>query len=280
MKITYLKLKNFANIYTAMSKKEIEIDLLESKNTIVILEGPNGSGKTSILSMLHPFAYVGNLDVRSGSNLIIENENGYKEIHITDKGNLYKIQHYYKNTSRGITLKSFIQKNGDELNPNGNVTSFNECIKIELSLELDFLRLIRLGSNVSNLIDMKSSERKNYTAYLLSDINVYTSLYKKINEDNRLIKNLMKSVSDKLNKLHIVDIDLTNKIINDMENSLQELNDKKSQLLNSQGNISGRISALAPDGVDTLFNKKKMLQNDIEDLKKIRTKQRFVYLKY
>ena len=56
----------------------------------------------------------------------------------------------------------------------------------------------------------------------MADINVYTSFFKKINEDNRLIKNLMKTVTDKLEKLHIVDIDLVNKEIEDMENSLKD----------------------------------------------------------
>lgn len=253
-----------------MHKKEIEIDLSKSKNTIVVFDGPNGSGKTSILSMMHPFAYVGSMDIRNNSSTIIDGEDGFKEIHITHNGNLYKIQHYYKNSAtRGITLKSFIQKDGIELNPNGNVTSFTECVKQELSIELDFLRLIRLGSNVSNLIDMKSTERKNYAAYLLSDINVYTAFFKKINEDNRLIKNLMKTVTEKLERLHIVDIDLVNKEIEDMENSLKDFNERKSQLLTLLGTITGKIATLAPDGVGMLYDNKSTLNSELEEYKKI-----------
>ena len=167
LKILYLKLKNFASIYTAMGLKELEIDFTQSKNNVILFVGDNGSGKTSILSSLHPFPYYGSMDPRNGTSIIREDKDGYKEIHIKYDDDIYKIQHHYKNSKRGISLKSFIQKNNEELNPNGNVTSFNEIIKNELSLELDFLRLLRLGSNVTNLIDMKASERKSFTSDLL-----------------------------------------------------------------------------------------------------------------
>ena len=86
MKITYLKLVNFANIFAGMGKREIELDLSKSINKIILLVGPNGSGKTSILSELHPFAYSGNMDVRNNTSMILENSKGLKEIHFNDNG--------------------------------------------------------------------------------------------------------------------------------------------------------------------------------------------------
>ena len=60
MKVTYLKLKNFVNIKAGMKKTEVEIDFTKSKNKIILLCGPNGSGKTSLLSEMHPFANTAN----------------------------------------------------------------------------------------------------------------------------------------------------------------------------------------------------------------------------
>ena len=80
MKILYLKLKNFVNIISGMKKSEIEIDFSKSKNKLIVLSGKNGSGKTSILSELHPFASCGNMDVRSDVCLIKEGCDGYKEM--------------------------------------------------------------------------------------------------------------------------------------------------------------------------------------------------------
>lgn len=273
MKITYLKLKNFATIYTAMGKKEIEIDFSKCKNKVVLFVGPNGSGKTSILSSLHPFAYPGSMDIRNSSNLLREGEDGYKEIHIENDVDLYVISHFYKNSKRGVAVKSFIKKNGDELNPNGNVSSFIETVKIELSLELDFLRLLRLGSNVSNLIDMKASERKNFTSDLLSDINVYNDLSKKIIEDSRVLRNLLKTVSDKIEKLNVVDKDLVAKETTELERKLDEFGNEKDNIQRKIGGLDAKLSELMPGGYDDLYSINMKLQterNNIErDISKI-----------
>lgn len=268
MKILYLQLKNFATIYTAMKQKEITIDFTKCKTNIVLLVGANGSGKTSILSTLHPFAYAGNMDARSSSNLIIDDEDGYKEIHIKSDDDIYIIRHFYKNSKRGINVKSFIQKNGEELNPNGNVTSFNDTVKNELSIELDFLRLLRLGSNVSNLIDMKSTERKNFTSDLLSDINTFTDLFKKVNDDNRVLKSLIKNVSDKITKLNIVDKELLLAEIKSAEKRMEEYNTEKGKYHHRLGTLESKIKELLPDGVEAAYGQLTSFKKEFIDIER------------
>ena len=80
MKINYLKLVNYSNIYTSFKSKEMSIDFKDCKNKIILLTGPNGSGKTSILSCLHPFATNGNLDVRNDNPLVLIGKEGYKDL--------------------------------------------------------------------------------------------------------------------------------------------------------------------------------------------------------
>jgi len=263
MKILYLKLKNYASIYTAMGLKEIEIDFSKSKNNVILFVGKNGSGKTSLLSALHPFPYYGSMDPRNGTSIIREDKDGFKEIHIKNNDDVYKIQHHYKNSKKGIVLKCFIQKNNEELNPNGNVTSFNDIVKQELSLELDFLRLLRLGSNVTNLIDMKASERKSFTSYLLSDINIYNSLFKKVNEDSRLMKSMIRTVSDKLIKLNVLDKGVLESNITELENKLVILNSMKDSLQHELGSIEGKINSLVPEGINETESKKISLESDL-----------------
>ena len=205
MKTTYLKLKNFVNIKVGMNKTEIEIDLSKSKNKLTLLCGPNGSGKTSLLSELHPFANSGNMDVRGEANLIIEGKDGYKEIHIKDKDDMYIIKHHYMFAKKTKSVKSFISKNGTELNPNGNVRSFKEVVNEYLGIDHELLKLMRLGSNVTSLINMKSTNRKNFASKLFSDIEIYQGFYKKAAEEYKNIRAVMKSTSDKISKYNIQD---------------------------------------------------------------------------
>lgn len=219
MRVTYLKLKNFANIFTATNKKSIEIDLTKCKHNIVLFVGKNGSGKTSILSELHPFATAGSMDTRNDTCLIMEGTDGYKEIHIDDNDDTYIIKHHY-NFSHGRTMKSYISKNGIELNPNGNVTSFKELVKLHLGLEQELLRLMRLGSNVSSLIDMKASSRKSFATDLFQDIDIYSSFHKRVSEEYRVLRSLIKSVVSKIEKLRIVDKSEVDNIVSNLNKRL------------------------------------------------------------
>ena len=205
MKITYLKLENFINIKAGMKKSKVEIDFSKCKNSLVLLCGPNGTGKTSLLSEMQPFANSGNMDVRGESNLIVEGKDGYKEIHIIDNNDKYIIKHHYLFAKKTKSVKSFISKNGTELNPNGNVKSFKEAVSEHLGIDHELLKLMRLGSNVTSLINMKSTNRKNFATKLFSDIEVYNSFYKKVSEEYRNIRAVMKSVADKISKFNIQD---------------------------------------------------------------------------
>ena len=191
MKINYIILENFSNIKTAMNAEKIYIDFRKAKNKVILLVGPNGSGKTSLLSLLTPFASMGTLDVRNSSGIIVEGKNGYKEIEITDGHNTYLIKHFYTAKKDTHSVKSYIQKNGEELNPNGNVSSFKEWVKMELGIEMDYLKLIRIGSNVSSMINMTETERKTFLNKLLEEADIYLKYFKKVNDEVRQLKDMI-----------------------------------------------------------------------------------------
>lgn len=205
MRVEYLKLKNFVNIKVGMKRTEVEIDFSKSKNKLILLCGPNGSGKTSLLAEFQPFANSGSIDVRGDANLIIEGKDGYKEIHISDKDDLYIIKHHYLFSKKTKSVKSFIEKNGVELNASGNVKSFKEAVSEHLGIDHDLLKLMRLGSNVTSLISMKSTNRKTFGVKLFSDIEVYQGFYKKVSEEYRNLRAVLKSTADKISKYNVQD---------------------------------------------------------------------------
>ena len=263
MKITYLKLENFINIKAGMKKTKIEIDLSKSKNNLILLCGPNGTGKTSLLSEMHPFANSGNMDVRGETNLIIEGKDGYKEVHIKDKDDMYVIKHHYLFSKKTKSVKSFISKNGIELNPNGNVKSFKETVSEHLGIDHELLKLMRLGSNVTSLINMKSTNRKNFATKLFSDIEVYNGFYKKVSEEYRNIRAVMKSTADKINKFNIQDEDEFDKQIRITNNEILSYKDEKEKIQKENAILEDKLNNINISDEELVFESYNSLENDL-----------------
>ena len=49
--------------------------------------------------------------------------------------------------------------------------------KNELDIEMDYLKLARLGSNVTNFIDLKTTERKSFMGKLLDEVDIYLKYF-------------------------------------------------------------------------------------------------------
>ena len=177
-------------------------------------------GKTSLLSCLTPFATLGNLDIRDGNQLIIEKKPGYKRIIIMNGPDEIDIEHFYSVNKETHSVKSYIKLNGKELNPNGNVTSFKNVVYELLHIDLDYVRLIRLGDNVSNLIQLKTSERKKFMSKMLPSVDNYLKLYTKLSADVRDLKVVMSHITDNINKLNIKDEEEYQKKMNEIDDAI------------------------------------------------------------
>ena len=113
-------------------------------------------------------------------------KNGYKEIHYDKNGDKYIIKHYYKPNKDSHTIKSYFSLNGEELNENGNVTSFLSLVEIHFGLTQEMMRLVRLGTNVNSFITLQPAKRKEYIGKLIEEIDMYLKIHKKINEERHL----------------------------------------------------------------------------------------------
>lgn len=225
-RITRLHLKGFIHIYAGLGKREITIDLSNTTQKVNLFIGKMGSGKSSILGHLQPFSTYGTLDIRNGEDLIMPGEDGLKEIDYIHKGHVYNIQHRYtwSAASQNHSTKSYIQMDGNELNENGNVRSFKEIIRTQFGIDQNFLRLLRLGPNVANLINMKSTERKSFVASLLKDTEVYAMLHHNISEDYRNMNSAMSVLSNKLISLQADKAPQMETELEDLKEDIDKLN--------------------------------------------------------
>lgn len=107
-------------------------------NSIISIVGANGSGKSFLLSSIHPY---GSSDRYNKAYPVIPNKNGYKKIVYEVNNIIYETIHEYvphKNTHK---CKSYINKieNGqtEELNPTGNVEIYKDLVYKHLKFNSD-----------------------------------------------------------------------------------------------------------------------------------------------
>lgn len=260
-KINRLYLQNFLCIQSGMHRNDVTLDFTDSNKKVNIFIGKMGSGKTSILGHLQPFADYGTLDVKNKLDEIIPGKDGLKEIQFVHNSDVYDIRHVFtwNRSTLSHATKSFIALNGEELNQNGNVSSFKELIRIHFGIDQNFLRLLRLGPNVANVINMKSTERKGFIATLLEDTEIYMMLYKKLGEDLRnlnstitvLNNRLMGLSSEKENEMKAEveeleeDIDGLSKQVDQYRDSISRLKGVNQTLIKgTRGDILGALEKL------------------------------------
>ena len=262
MRITYIKLVNVASLYTGSNINTLELDFSNTHSNIILITGPNGCGKTTLESCLHPFAYNGSGDDRSSESLIMKKKDGYKEVHITDGINEYIIKHFYTASGENShSVKSYISKNDVELNGNGNVTSFKEWVQIELGMTMEYLKLVRLGPNMINFIDMKPTERKSYVGTMLNETEIYLKKLKKVTNDIKILKAMISQDVSRLNKLNITDISAE-------ESYLERL---KSKELKAVEDVISEISsrgAVIKSKLNEIGKSTTAVYNELEDSKK------------
>ena len=226
MKIKSLRMKNFLLIKSGMDKDEIYLDFTKLPNPITLLVGQMGSGKTTILGHLQPGPSFGTLDERNQLPDIIEEKDGLKEIIFDVDGHEVKCKHIYTWTKDHHSVKSYISKDGVELNPNGNQSSFRELEEIELGINANYLRLIRIGPNVSNLINLSAADRKSFMAELLSNVDIYMIIYKDIVEQVRTIQTQTQLISRKIADVSDTNLESMRKSIKHLKRNIENIRDQ------------------------------------------------------
>lgn len=251
MKITYLKMENLKNILAGMGKSKVEIDFSKGKNDKILLLGGNGSGKSIILSSATP--YRGTNDNRSVDP--VEGKTGKKVIHFDHNGHKYEIEHFY-----GKNNKSYIKKDGRELNENGNIRSFNAVMEEELEISPDYFAIGRLGDNVKNFINYPTAERKKYINKFIPNIDDYLIAYKNSSEKVTLYNKRLKSLNVQLEKYNTLDelLEVKKELEGEKETLSKEISKMEIQLesiLNEIGKLSQDLMDKDNYSTEIIFNK-------------------------
>lgn len=191
MRIVYIKLKGYIGIYNGLGLNELEIDMSNSKHKITLIAGINGCGKSTLMNAL---------------SILPDNSSNFtpgvpaeKSIKLLDNDILYDItiSSATSKAGRGVS-KASIKKNGIELNPNGNITSYKEIIYQEFDLDPSFLTLTKLASDDRGMAEKSPAERKKLLSFLVESMETYNGIFKILNSKSRIFKSYVNNLHTKI----------------------------------------------------------------------------------
>lgn len=249
MRFLKLKLTGYAGIADGLGLNVIDIDYSKSKNLICLIGGKNGSGKSTINMAQSPLP--------DPSSSFVQGMYAEKEEVILDGDTMYHILivHDIDGNGNRKQAKAFIQKNGEELNPNGNITSYKDTVCSEFDLDPNFMSLTRLASDDRGLADKKPAERKKYVSAIIDSLETYNGIYKTLSKKASIFKSHINSLSSKISS--IGDIESAKINLQALDNRILSLESHQRELQDEISKKKAVIDSIDPDGT---------IQNQYEDI--------------
>ena len=259
MRFLYVKLEGYIGLYNGLGLTELELDLSKCKNSICVISGPNGVGKSTIINALQLFP--------DSLDNIAPKLNGSKYIRFTDGINIYESYITYPLDKKGnrTQTKASFKKNGDELNSNGNITSYKEIIFNEFDMDANYITLSKISGRNRGIADKTPAERKKLISSLILSLDVYNNIYKNLNKKANIFKSYMNNFADKIKR--VGDEQLIRSTLVSLSSKEDRLisiiDDSKRQIVEARTIVSMND----PDG--TMQNRYNELTQNLSNLEKI-----------
>ena len=246
-RLTYFKARNVIGFLSGIGTKTFELDLEKFREKdILVIFGDNASGKSTFLSLVHPWPYPSD----GRTHFIIEGKEGllYRE-YASDDGNVIATKCIYSPKKDGHSTKCFfeIRRAGEdepvELNPNGNVTSYYSLLYTYFGINKEFLNFATYNNAVSGIIAMSDQERKNSVSSMVPNMGRFEIAYATVNEKYKELRNLIRNVSQKI--LQYRDEDSIRADLKRINRELESFGFQREERLKKIGKIDGRLKELS-----------------------------------
>lgn len=185
---THARFENYIGFYNGMGLNVVDIDFTLCRHQVILISGMNGSGKSTLMGALSLFP--------DPTSFFIPGTEGRKQLTLFDNGDYYEID--IRNSK---TNKAFIKKNGLELNPNGNISSYKDILYTEFDLDANFSSLSSLSSQDRGLADKIPSERKRFISSIIDNLEVYNDMYKTLNKKALIFKSHVTTLHTKIQNI-------------------------------------------------------------------------------
>lgn len=230
----YFRMTGYVGIEDGLGLETLIIPFDKCRNNICIIVGKNGSGKSTLESALSPLP--------DSSSCYTTGKEASKEgvLQLPD-GTEYHfliVSAVDMNGNRKQT-KAFIQKNGEELNSNGNISSYKEIVEAEFDMDPNFMTLTRLSSDNRGLADKKPAERKKYVSGIVSCLETYNGINKALVKKSSIFRSHINSLSSKISS--IGDIESARMNLNALDGRMASLqnyiNDTQAEIAKCQSKV-------------------------------------------
>ena len=249
LEVKSLYLEGFAKIHTGMHIDRLYLDFESMPNQTYLFVGDSGSGKSSILKSIHPFAFNSSTgDETSNSDLIMNGRDGRKIIKYTLNGDIITCKHLYLRKSDGsIQVKSYFLVNDEDLNPSGLVSTFKELIYKYFYIDESFLTLLSLGNSVRSMVEFTGGERKKLSVKIFTELNIYMTYYKNASAVVKDLKSVLNNVVDKLNRYGNYDKKELKKSIREIDRVISKLQLELEDILKNEGVLIANMNSKMDD---------------------------------
>ena len=241
---------------------DMDIELDDSK--IILIQGPNGSGKTSLLKRItHPLAsYNRFIKLKPG---ITE---GRCEMQFYYKNKLYKVEHVYEKNKRTINTTSHLFERTESGWENVTVSGLQGDFKKEVAYHLNYqdylYNILNIGIENRGIIDMTNTNRLEYLKKVFN-MDILTEVKENVLDKFNTSSNKIKFINNKLEEYP--SLDTLNLTIKDFKTRLGVLKESRDNLTKELIQLTSNKKD--PDLLNQVRNKKDELENEIEVIKKI-----------
>ena len=218
---------------------------------IISIVGLNGSGKSLLMSTMHPFSSSGRFDK---SYPIKIGEFGYKKIVFEDKGRYFITEHEYTPKGDTHSAKSYLSiiENGIEtkLNPTGHNVMYKELVEKYMKYDTKTDKIANLSESFNGITNSSALDRKKI---IESTIDAERIEYLKKNVSNILKEK--KGATKGLTQYRIQLLSSSNEkeermYLTNIESNITEIENNMPNLLNEKLDIENKLKEIGEDYKD------------------------------
>ncbi|MCM1230150.1 MAG: hypothetical protein NC489_08455 [Ruminococcus flavefaciens] len=257
-KLSYFSATNLIGFLSGLGRHKVTINLEDFLDKeILVVCGANASGKSTFLSLVHPSPYPTNgkrkFVIKGKEGLLVRKYKSTDGTVITTKC-IYKPK---KDGGHNTSCFFEVEKRGEEpieLNPTGNVTSYEELLYTYFGITKDFLSFASFNNDVANIVKMTDTERKNSIGTLVPNTSRFEIGYNIVNDKYRDLRNSVRNLSQQILSLRDED-----SMESDMKRLTSELNrymSDREDRIRELGTLEGQLKQLTKgEDIDSLTAK-------------------------